>query len=57
MTKYSDSGISIQVDDNTKNYYFDQELAKVLVEIWRARYNWTPEQIERIKALSKESYV
>jgi hypothetical protein len=57
MSTYSDAVISIHVDDNTKNDYFDRELAKVLVEIWRARYNWTPEQIERIKALSKESYV
>lgn len=57
MSDHLAPDISIHVDTNSKSFYFDQELAKVLVEIWDKRYNWTPEQIERIKALSKESYV
>lgn len=37
--------------------YAEQELAKSLAEIWRARNLMTQSQIERIHAITKESYV
>ncbi len=48
--------ISIRINEEKGSTYYDRELAIALIEIWRARNNWTPEQRERIIAISKEPY-
>ena len=54
---FSEPGITITVPNSKLSTFRDEVLAKALVEIWRARYNWTPQQIDRIIDMSKESYV
>lgn len=56
-TTFAEPGIIITIQEEKGSNYYDEELAKALVEIWRARRSWTPEQRERIVAIAKESYI
>lgn len=57
QTTFAEPGIIITIQEEKGSNYYDEELAKALVEIWRARHSWTPEQRERIIAITKESYL
>lgn len=57
QTTIAGPGIQISINEEKGSTHYDEELANALVEIWRARNNWTPEQRERIIAITKESYI
>ena len=56
-TTVKEPGILITINEEKGSIYYDEELAKDLVELWRARNSLTPEQRERIHAITQEKYV
>lgn len=55
-----EADIWVDMDDaliGESSNYTERELAMSIAEIWRVRHLLTNEQIERIKAITKESYV
>lgn len=52
-----DYGILITIKEDKGSTYYDEELAKDLVELWQARHSLTPEQKERIHSITQEKYV
>ena len=56
-TTVKDAGILITINEDKGSTYYDEELAKDLVELWRARHSLTSKQKERIHAITQEKYV
>lgn len=59
MTKtFTKPGISIIAGSSAnKPALVEEELAVALTQLWDARFNLTPQQVERIIAITNEKYV
>lgn len=56
-TTVKEAGILITINEDNGSTYYDEELAKDLVALWSARNMLTPEQKERIHAITQKKYV
>jgi hypothetical protein len=56
-TTVKEAGILITINEDKGSTYYDEELAKDLVALWGIRHMLTPEQKERIHAITQEKYI
>ena len=51
-----DAAIRIKIYEENGSLHYDEELAKDLIELWRARHLLTADQKQRIHSITQEKY-